>query len=200
MIWTSSAISSTNHPKFICPSTGCYVQARVILADSRYGMWPAIWMMPESTSGSNGDQGEIDIDEGGFYWQGNSSSTVPVNQITSSTFHGTFSSITGYNGALCASNECQFNAGKDLSEVAGTSNWHIFGLEYVPNQKITVYLDGKAIGQWSGGIGSASYDVIFNMDVCYTGSLSWRTCMTSGQNGPYHFYVNDVQLYKLPGS
>jgi hypothetical protein len=153
--------------------------------------------MPENTSGSNGNQGEIDVFEGGFVGYGSVSGVSP-NNIASSTFHGGGYTLTGFNGSNCGGNECQYNAGTDLTEVAGTSNWHIFGMEYVPNKSITIWLDGKAIGQWSGSIGSASYDVIFNMDMCRAGAVTWRTCQTSGQNGPFHFYINDAQVWKLP--
>jgi hypothetical protein len=188
----SSTISTKTGGPMILPATGGFVQVRAKIADSRYGSWNAIWMMPDTL---DGDALEIDLLEAG-YTQG-----FQPNQCIASNFHSSSVTLSGLFPHQVAA-----SAGltQVLSETPGvdlTADYHLYGVELIPGVSIKIYFDNVLLGTWTQSIPTTTRYTVF-LTGGFSGPLNsgWRTVYDPAHPGPFEAYFSDVQVYALPTS
>jgi beta-glucanase (GH16 family) len=173
---TSGVVSSYGNFEF----DGGYLQISM-KAPSGDGAWPGLWLMPGKGAGSSGDNFELDIQEGGYTGSG------PANQAFSYHLHtpsGTFGGVV--------------DTGVDL-----TAAFHTYGINWIPGQSITWYLDGKQIAQVTSAqvpIPNEPMELIMNTQVANSNAAGWHTVLDSSTPSSMSMQVDAIQLYQLPGS
>ncbi|MGX9574067.1 glycoside hydrolase family 16 protein, partial [Mesorhizobium sp. f-mel] len=174
---TSGAVSSYGNFEF----NGGYLQISM-KAPSGNGAWPGLWLMPGEGAGSSGDNFEIDIQEGGF-----TESSGPVDH--NFTWH-----LDGPSGWVGAS----IDSGVDL-----TAGFHTYGINWVPGESITWYLDGKQMAQVTSAqvvIPDEPMELIMNNAVANSNAAGWHTGLDSSTPSSMQMQIDEVQLYQKAGS
>jgi len=170
--WTSGVVSTYGKFEF----EGGYVQidARMPNGD---GMWPGLWMLP-GPGGTSGDNFEIDQFEGSFLDGG-------ANALEEYAWHLHTPGGTGGGGT---------NVNVDLS-----ADYHVYGLNWVPGQSITWYLDGRQVGQ----VTSAEYpipdepmELILSLYVASSLASGWHQAYDALTPSPSVMAVAEVQVYQ----
>lgn len=173
---TSGAVSSYGNFEF----DGGYLQISM-KAPSGDGAWPGLWLLPGQGAGSSGDNFEIDIQEGGYTGSG------PANQAFSYHLHtpsGTFGGV--------------IDTGIDL-----TADFHTYGINWVPGESITWYLDGKQMAQITSAqapIPNEPMELIMSNQVANSNAAGWHTVLDSSTPQSMQMQIDAIQLYQLPGS
>jgi beta-glucanase (GH16 family) len=170
--WTSGVVSTYGKFQF----DGGYVQVKAKVPPGD-GMWPAVWMLP-GPGGTGGDNFELDVFEGNYIANGaNPNDNDAWNLHTPSA---TFGGVT--------------NAGTNLS-----SAYHIYGMNWVPGQSITWYLDGRPIGALTSAetpIPNEPMELILDLQVANGTASSWRTAEDASTPSPSAMEVAEVQVYR----
>ncbi len=113
--WVSGVITS----KFTLPSTGgWYVQIGAKMPDTSDGMWPALWFLPANSA--------------------NRSSTA-----SKAVGSGSSPNEQGHSDLFASSGQQQevwSTGGTDI-----TAGYNTYGLQYIPGQSVTAYLNGKRV-------------------------------------------------------
>jgi hypothetical protein len=172
--WTSGMISTYGKFEF----TGGYVQA-AMQAPSGSGLWPAIWMLPGAGASTPGDSFEIDIQGGGFTGNG-----VGTNSNQAWSLHDSA-------GIHC---EGVANVVVDL-----TAGYHVYGLEWIPTQRITWFLDGKQVAQVTSAqctIPNVPMDLILSLGVGTSATSPWHSVVDATTPSPAMMYVREVQVFQ----
>ena len=162
-----SWVSGVVTSNFTLPSTGWYVQISAKMPDTSDGMWPALWFLP-----ANSDQ-EFDGFEGG--WLGSS----PNEQ--------------GHSDLFASSGQQQevwSTGGTDI-----TAGYNTYGLQYIPGQSVTAYLNGKRVYQASGRLASEAYYLLIELQVASSSTSSWHTTVSSSTPSPSSIDIAEVQAY-----
>jgi hypothetical protein len=139
------------------------------MPDSSAGAWGGLWMI-----GANGQ--EFDVQESG-YLDGNAN----PNDVLAANWHG---------GAPYQVIE---DTGADLS-----ADYHTYGLEYVPGQSFTEFLDGQQVAQWTQNVPFTSFELLTDLEITGPNTASWHTTPTASNPGPFELNVKDIQVYSLP--
>jgi hypothetical protein len=162
--WVSGCIT-TAQP---LPSTGCYVQVKARRCDSASGMWPADWLLPNSS------EQELDGYEGG--WPG----ANPNQQGHSDTFFG--------SGQV----QAVWQAGVDL-----TAADHVYGYQFIPGNPGTfsTYFDGKLVRPSTGALSPEAYYLFLQLQVYSGGSGQWHTEVTGATPNPSLSLYSEVQIW-----
>ena len=148
---------------------GGYFQARVELPDTTTGYWPAIWFLPAAGAGTNGDQGEFDLDEGGYTKLGAPNGTVAAN------LH------------VAGATQTFVNVGQNFS-----SSWHTLGAQYVPGVSLTVFVDGVQVARYTTNVPTWPLQLVMDLQVASALTAGWHTT-GSPQSGS--FRVAEIQFY-----
>jgi beta-glucanase (GH16 family) len=173
---TSGAVSSYGNFEF----NGGYLQISM-KAPSGDGAWPGLWLLPGKGAGGSGDNFEIDMQEGGYTGSG------PANQAFTYHLHtpsGTFGGVV--------------DTGIDL-----TAGFHTYGINWVPGQLITWYLDGKQMAQVTNAqvpIPNEPMELIMSNQVANSNAAGWHTALDSSTSSSMPMQIDAIQLYQLPGS
>jgi beta-glucanase (GH16 family) len=174
---TSGGVSSYGNFEF----NGGYLQISM-KAPSGDGAWPALWLLPGKGAGGSGDNFELDIQEGGFTESG-----VPANRAFAWHLH----TPAGWFGGV-------IDAGVDL-----TAGFHTYGINWLPGQSITWYLDGKQMAQLTSAqapIPSEPMELIMNNGVANSSATGWHSTLDNSTPQSMQMQVDEIQLYQLPGS
>ena len=169
--WASGAVSSYGKFQF----TGGYLQVRAKMPAGN-GMWPSLWMLP-GPGGTGGDNFEVDLFEGGYPGNG-----VSPNDNFAWHLHGPSGTVGG-----------TANAGVDL-----TAGYHVYGLEWIPGQKITWFLDGRQIAQVTSAqatIPTEPMELIVNLQVANSATSGWHTVPDSTTPTTADMLISNVQVY-----
>ncbi|RWC56619.1 MAG: glycoside hydrolase family 16 protein [Mesorhizobium sp.] len=173
---TSGAVSSYGNFEF----NGGYLQISM-KAPSGDGAWPGLWLMPGDGAGSSGDNFELDIQEGGFTGSG------PADQNFSWHLHGP----SGWVGDT-------IDSGINL-----TAGFHTYGINWVPGESITWYLDGKQMAQVTSAqvaIPDEPMQLMMNLGVANSNASGWHTALDGSTPSSMQMLVDEVQLYQKAGS
>src|SRR5271166_4132779 len=174
--FTSGALTTYGKMEF----TGGYLQISM-KQPSGDGAWPALWMLPGSGAGSSGDNFEIDMQEGGM-----TAGSANPNDVFSYHLHD--GSDATYNSTV--------NAGVDLS-----AGFNTYGIDWVPGQSITWYLNGQQVGQVTSAqttIPDEPMELIMSNEVANSSASGWHTTMDGSTPNSMPMQVADVQLYQNP--
>jgi beta-glucanase (GH16 family) len=172
--YTSGVVSSYGKLDFI----GGYLQISM-KEPSGSGSWPGLWLVP-GKGATNGDNFEIDIQEGGF-----TNGVSDPNRNFAWHLHGP----NGWSGGV-------IDTGVDL-----TAGYHSYAINWVPGKSITWYLDGKQMVQVSSAqapIPSEPMELMMNQSVGNTDTSGWRTPAASSTPRTMSMQIADVQLYQRP--
>jgi beta-glucanase (GH16 family) len=173
--WRSGVVSTYNHFQF----NGGYVSV-TMKAPPGDGMWPGLWMLP-GPGGHHGDDFEIDLQEGGFAPPTPASETYAWNlHQGSKTWGGTV------------------KTGADLS-----SSYHTYGLDWIPGQSLTWYLDGKRMANLTraqANIPDEPMELILDLAVANTTASGWHQPYDSTTTSPSTMHVSSVQVWSAPPS
>lgn len=172
---TSGAVSSYGNFEF----NGGYLQISM-KAPSGAGAWPGLWLMPGKGS-SGGDNFEIDMQEGGYTGSGD------PNQAFSYHLHTPSGTVGGV-----------VDTGIDL-----TAGFNTYGINWVPGQSITWYLNGKEIAKVTSAeapIPKEPMELIMSNQVADSDASGWHTALNSSTPSSMQMQVDAIQLYQLPGS
>ncbi|MBR0900663.1 glycoside hydrolase family 16 protein [Bradyrhizobium tropiciagri] len=172
---TSGAVSSYGNLEF----DGGYLQISM-KAPSGDGAWPGLWLMP-GAGASSGDNFEIDIQEGGYTGNG------PANQAFTWHLHTPSGTVGG-----------TVNTGIDL-----TAGFHIYGINWVPGQSITWYLDGRQIATVTSAqvpIPNEPMQLIMSNQVANSNAAGWHTALDSSTPSSMAMQIDEIQLYRAAGS
>jgi beta-glucanase (GH16 family) len=172
--WTSGMISTYGKFEF----NGGYVQV-AMQAPSGSGLWPAIWLLPGAGANTSSDDFEIDVQEGGFTGNG-----VKTN----------------YNEAwhLHAGGSTQCGDVTDVS-VDLTAGYHVYGMEWLPAQRIRWFLDGKQIGEVTSAqcaIPDEPMELILNLGVGTNAIADFHSVVDGTTPTPSVMRVRQVQVYQ----
>jgi hypothetical protein len=167
------------------------------MPDSRYGAWPSIWFLSNAAFGNAAGGGsEIDLQEGGT--GSGIEGTATANQNMASNCH--------WSG--CSHQQTAPPPGSpDL-----TAAYHVYGMEYLPGKRISMFFDNGLFWQYadvsgdctapsqcsttgSGTVPTSDFELIIEANIGSSSACSFHTCVDGTHNGPFFFYVNDVQLY-----
>ena len=173
---TSGAVSSYNNFEF----NGGYLQISM-KAPSGDGAWPALWLLPGKGAGSSGDNFELDMQEGGMTGSG------PANQTFAWHLHTPSGTVGGV-----------IDTGIDL-----TAGFHTYGINWVPGQSITWYLDGRQMAQVTSAqvpIPNEPMELIMSNQVANSNAAGWHTALDSSTPQSMQMQIDEIQLYQLPGS
>src|SRR5271166_1687433 len=176
--FTSGVVTTYGKVEF----TGGYLQISM-KQPSGDGAWPALWLLPGAGAGSSGDNFEIDMQEGGM-----TDGSANPNDVFSGTLHD--GSDATYNSTV--------NAGVDLS-----AGFNTYGIDWVPGQSITWYLNGQQVGQVTSAqttIPDEPMELIMSNEVANSSASGWHTTMDGSTPNSMPMQVADVQLYQNPGS
>jgi beta-glucanase (GH16 family) len=172
--YTSGVVSSYGKLDFI----GGYLQISM-KEPSGSGSWPGLWLVP-GKGAINGDNFEIDIQEGGF-----TKGASDPNRNFAWHLHGP----NGWSGGV-------IDTGVDL-----TAGYHSYAINWVPGKSITWYLDGKQMVQVSSAqapIPNEPLELMMNQSVGNTNTSGWRTPAASSTPRTMSMQIADVQLYQRP--
>jgi beta-glucanase (GH16 family) len=173
---TSGAVSGYGNFEF----NGGYLQISM-KGPSGDGAWPGLWLMPGEGAGSSGDNFELDIQEGGFTGSG------PADHNFSWHLHGP----SGWVGDT-------IDSGIDL-----TAGFHTYGINWVPGQSITWYLDGHQMAQVTSAqvaIPDEPMQLMMNNGVANSNAAGWHTALDSSTPSSMQMQIDQVQLYQKAGS
>jgi beta-glucanase (GH16 family) len=173
---TSGAISSYGNFEF----KGGYLQISM-KAPSGDGAWPGLWLLPGAGATTTRDTFEIDIQEGGYTGSG------PANQAFSWHLHTPSGTVGGV-----------VDTGVDL-----TADFHTYGINWVPGQSITWYLDGRQIARVTSAqvpIPNEPMELILSHQVADSDATGWHTTLDSSTPQAMQMQVDEIQLYQLPNS
>jgi beta-glucanase (GH16 family) len=157
--------------------TGGYVQIRAKMPTAA-GMWPGLWMLP-GPGGTNGDNYEIDLFEGGANHGGRGTSWRDMFAWHLHTPSGTFGADT--------------NSGVNL-----TAGFNTYGLSWVPGTSMTWYLNGRVIGSLTSAqasIPDEPMELIISLQVATPAASYWHTVYSS--TGPVNneMLISSVKVY-----
>ncbi|MCK1623305.1 family 16 glycosylhydrolase [Bradyrhizobium sp. 160] len=172
---TSGAVSSYGNFEF----NGGYLQISM-KAPSGDGSWPGLWLLPGKGS-SSGDNFEIDMQEGGY------TGSEPANQAFSWHLHTPSGAVGGV-----------IDTGIDL-----TAGFHTYGINWVPGQSMTWYLDGKQMAQVTSAqapIPNEPMELLLSNSVANSNAAGWHTTLDSSTPSSMTMQIDDVQLYQKAGS
>lgn len=147
---------------------GGYVQIRAKMPDSSSGMWGGLWFLEGG--------GEIDLQESG-YTTGNGAALV--NNMLAMNLH------SGSNSQKIV------NTGVDLS-----SDYHVYGMEYVPGVSVRMYLDGALKAEYTQNVPTGAYTILINLQVAQK-TAGWHSVANAATPSPSILEVSDVQVYRL---
>ena len=173
---TSGALSSYGNFEF----NGGYLQISM-KAPSGDGAWPGLWLLPGKGAGSSGDNFEIDMQEGGYTGSG------PANQAFTWHVHTPSGTVGGV-----------IDTGVDL-----TAGFHTYGINWVPGQSITWYLDGKQMAQVTSAqvpIPNEPMELIMSNQVANSNAAGWHTALDSATPASMQMQIDEIQLYQSSGS
>jgi Glycosyl hydrolases family 16 len=170
--WISGVV--TTEGKLSMPTdSSWYVQVKAKMPDTSQGMFPAIWFQP-GVSGTAVN--ELDGYEGGF------AASQP-----NFTMHSDFFADQGQQ-------QSAYNVGTDL-----TTAYHVYGIQFIPGQSITVFLDGRQVWQVLASSGitikAEPYEILINLQVAADQDSSWHT-ITNANTPTSTMSVAEVQAYK----
>jgi hypothetical protein len=137
--------------------------------------------MPGAGAGSSGDNFEIDMQEGGY------TGSAPANQAFSWHLHTPSGTVGGV-----------VDSGMDL-----TAGFHTYGINWVPGQSITWYLDGKQMAQVTSAqvpIPNEPMELIMNNGVANSNATGWHTALDSSTPSSMQMQIDGVRLYQKAGS
>ena len=159
--------------------TGGYVQIEAKMPGGS-GMWPGLWMLPGSgaTGVTSYDNFEIDIFEGG----GIDGPDSTADYVDSWHLH--------YPGGVYGAST--------LTNTNLTTGFNTYGLNWVPGQSITWYLNGAVIGQVTSAqatIPSEPMELIMNLQVAHANTSSWHTVYNASTPVNSDMLVSGVQVY-----
>ena len=164
----------TTEGKFTLPATGWYVQVEAKTPDQSQGMWPSIWFLPPVP---NTPFNELDGDQGGMKM-----GSEPPNMLMSTNYFAD----QGQQGSIP-------NTGADLSV-----GYHVYGIQYIPGQSITEFLDGRQVSQVlaSGAvtITPEPYQIMLSLYVAAQQTSGWHT-VTNADTPTSTMDVAEVQAY-----
>jgi hypothetical protein len=170
--WVSGVVDTMG--KFTLPTTGWYVQANIKVPDSSQGMWPGMWFLP---GGSGSASNELDGLQGGF-----TDGSVSPNDVNDPDYFAN----SGQQTTLT-------NVGFDMS-----AGYHTYGVQWLPGQSITWYIDGKQVFQvteaQAGSIVAQGYEIILNLQVATAHDSSWHSAYTAS-TPTSSMQVAEVQAY-----
>lgn len=172
--WISGTINTEG--KFTLPTTSAwFVQAKIKMPDASQGMWPAMWFL---CGVSCTPENELDGWEGGF----KELPGIPANR----TAHYDYFSNAGEKAA-------EVDIGTDVSTA-----YHVYGVEFVPNQFIKYYFDGQVIFTVSAGAGvsipAEPYEIMLNLQVAADSTSGWHT-IPNANTPATNMQVSEVQAY-----
>lgn len=170
--WRSGIVSTYRKFEFM----GGYVQVEAKVPTSP-GMWPAIWMLPGSSSANAGDNYEVDIFEGGY-------NLVHANPQDTYAWH--LITPTGKVGGVV-----------DVHRNLG-DGFLVYGMRWIPKKSITWYLNGSAVAkvtQSQASIPAEPMDLILDLGVAAPGTSGFRTVPNQGTTSPSSMIVDKVQVY-----
>jgi beta-glucanase (GH16 family) len=170
--WRSGVVTTYGKFQF----TGGYVQI-VAKMPSSDGMWPSLWTLP-GPGGTNGDDVEIDMFEGGYYGNG-------VNPLQNYSWH--LHSTQGLAGGVT-------NAGVNLS-----ASLHTYGMEWLPNQSIKWFLDGQLVGEVTekqAPIPDEPMELVMNLAVSNSASAAYRTTPDDSTATVDNLVIQKVAVYR----
>ena len=153
----------------LLPATGGYVQWNAKMPDSRTGAWGGMWMISADNSA------EFDLQESG-YVLGN---TNP-NQVLATNWH------SGWPYQIVQ------DTGMDLS-----ANYHTYGVEYIPGQSFTVYLDGVQMYQTTDSVPTIGWELITDLEVAGPLASGVHTVVDPNNPGTFEMDVKGIQYYTL---
>jgi beta-glucanase (GH16 family) len=171
--WASGVLSTYGHFQF----DGGYVQieAKMPAGD---GLWPGLWLLP-GPGGSNGDDYEIDIFEGGADDGGPGTLSSDMYAWHLHTPSGTVGADTNTNVNL-------------------TTSFNTYGLSWVPGQSITWYLNGNVVGQVTSAqarIPDEPMELIMSLQVANSNTSSWHSVYDASTPVVDDMLVSGVQVY-----
>lgn len=173
--WRSGAISTYSHFQF----DGGYVEV-TMKPPSGDGLWPAVWMLP-GPGGTQGDDNEIDIQEGGFAPPGQAARTFAWHLVHDSSTWG---------GVV--------DTGATLAE-----GFHRYALSWVPGQSLTWYFDGKQVGQLTKSeapIPDEPMELIVDLAVATPKAAGWHPPGDAQTPSPATLQVASVAVWTNPPS
>jgi hypothetical protein len=173
--WSSGVVSTYNHFQF----KGGYLSVTMKAAPGD-GMWPGVWMLP-GPGGHNGDDFEIDLEEGGYARPGPASDTYAWNLHRGSSQWG---------GVV--------NTHVDLS-----ADYHTYALDWIPGRSITWYLDGRKLAKLTSAqasIPDEPMELIMELAVANTSASGWHQPYDSTTSSPSVMRVSSVQVWSAPPS
>jgi beta-glucanase (GH16 family) len=171
--WASGALSSYGKFQF----DGGYVQIEAKMPAGS-GMWPGLWMLP-GPGGTQGDNYEIDLFEGGYNDGGPG---TPYTDMYSWHLHTA-------NGTYGADSPTTTNL---------TTSFNTYGLKWIPGQSITWYLNGNQIGTLTSAqasIPNEPMELIMNLQVATSATSAWHSLVNSSTPTTNDMLVSDVQVY-----
>lgn len=174
---TSGAVSSYGKFEF----DGGYLQISM-KAPNGNGAWPGLWLLPGQGAGSSGDNFEIDMQEGGY-----TSGSANPNDVEAYHLHTPNGTVGG-----------AVDTGTDL-----TSGYNTYGIDWVPGQSISWYVNGKEVAEVTSAqaqIPDEPMEVIMDNQVANSNASSWHTAMDGSTPSTMPMQIADVQLYQQPGS
>jgi len=171
--WISGVV--TTEGKLSLPTSGWYVQVKAKMPDQSRGIWPAIWFLP----GVPGTAfNEIDGYEGGFIGSDSPNTLMNTNYFAN---QGQQDQVTPL--------------GFDVS-----AGYHVYGVQYVPGQSITAYVDGKQVYQLLASsivtITSEPYQIMLELQVATQQTSGWHTVTNVGTPSST-MTVDEVQAYSF---
>ena len=167
--WRSGVVSTYNHFQF----KGGYAEF-TMQAPSGNGMWPGLWMLP-GPGGTNGDDFEIDVQEGGYL-------PNPANQQTTWHLHGSTT-----NGGTV-------NANADL-----TAGYHTYAVYWVAGQSITWYIDGRQIARLTSSqtaIPNEPMELIMTLNVANSNTSGWHTVYDNTTPNNNNMKIASVRVWQ----
>ena len=170
--WTSGVVTTYGKFQF----DGGYVQIKAKMPPGD-GMWPGLWMLP-GPGGTGGDNFELDVFEGNYIGNG-----VNPNDNDAWNLHTTLATFGGVT-----------NTGTNLA-----SGYHIYGMNWVPGQSITWYLDGRPVGSLTSAqtpIPNEPMELILDLQVANGTASAWRTADDASTPSPSTMEVAEVQVYR----
>jgi beta-glucanase (GH16 family) len=157
--------------------TGGYVQIRAKMPKAA-GMWPSLWMLP-GPGGTDGDDYEIDMFEGGADSGGRGASSRDIFAWHLHTPSGTFGDDT--------------NSGVNLA-----AGFNTYGLDWIPGVSITWYLNGRVIGEVTSAqasIPDEPMELILSLQVATPATSYWHTAYTASVPVNNEMLVSSVKVY-----
>jgi len=169
---TSGSVSSYGNFEF----NGGYLEI-TMQAPSGNGAWPGLWLLPGEGAGNVGNNFEIDIQEGGFTGAGDPEQSLAYHLHTPS---GTFGGVVP-------------------SGINLTSGYNTYGIDWVPGESITWYLNGTEVGRITSAeapIPDQPMEVLMTLGIGNSNSSSWRTSLDSSTPYSMSMNISSVRLYQ----